>query len=212
MLTSAGGHPAFVRSTSRQCCSWLIRFSAGNQAAACESPNSTTEVEEVVSPYTHGLLLIPGCWRWQPFSTIVGSAFVAVASGGWRFDGTALVFAPAARSACSCVAVSCFAAFAGVSVRTRAAADFGAARLIIELDSTTTATAIAASIPPPARPRSGRRTTTWIRRIGRSNSTNDITAITSESSATASASDSDKACPRTAGASTSAGQCHRYQE
>ena len=44
------GQPAFVRSTSRQCCCLLIRFKAGNQVAAWESPSSTMKMDDRVSP------------------------------------------------------------------------------------------------------------------------------------------------------------------
>src|SRR6478672_9583553 len=106
MLTSAVGQPSLVRSTSRQCCSWLIRSRAGNQYAACESPNSTTVVVDVVSPYTHGLLMRPVRDRWQPFLTMIGSAAPAAARGGSRPPGACVILAPAARSVASWVVVS----------------------------------------------------------------------------------------------------------
>src|SRR5215470_12495271 len=74
IATPGGGHAALVKITSRQCCCLLIKSSAGNQAAAWESPNSTTEVCDVVAPYMHGLLLIPAAESEHPFLEMSGLA------------------------------------------------------------------------------------------------------------------------------------------
>src|SRR6185312_670647 len=122
------------------------------------------------------------------------------------FDGTLIVWAPATRSARNDgdARSSRAASLAGAAVEVS-----GAAR---DPDRTTTAIALPTSAPPALRPSAGKRTTIWMRRIGRSSSTNDITAIPREPTATASASATDRACPSTAETSTRAGQCHRYQE
>src|SRR5438067_13372702 len=141
----------------------------------------------------------------QPSAMILGSDPAAVLSGGRRFDGTWIVRAPAIR----------YARNDGNSrgaVSLDGAPAFEMSGPTSDPDRTTIAIAPAASTPPALRPSAGRRTTIWIRLIGRSSSTNDITAINRETAATASASIADRECPSTAGASTSAGQCHRYQE
>src|SRR5579875_1676069 len=164
MLTSAGGQPALVMSTSRQCCWRLIRLRAGNQAAACESPNSTTEVLELGSPYTHGRLRTPGCWRWQPLTTIAGRAREAGDSGGLRMEGTYRDLAPFCRSAVSCSGVIWWLAVR----RGEAALALDTSGPTSDPDSSTAATATAARVPPQASPSTGRRTTTFMRRMGRS--------------------------------------------
>src|SRR4051812_16830857 len=61
-----------VTTTSRQPRCRAITSTAGNQAAACESPNSTTVVDEARSPYAQGLRIVASVSsveQWSRYNT-----------------------------------------------------------------------------------------------------------------------------------------------
>src|SRR5579884_26071 len=101
-----------------------------------------------------------------------GSDEATLSSDGRRFDGTLIVRAPAIRSALS----DDDANFSPALSRAGAAVD--ASGPTNDPDRVTIAIATAASTPPALRPSAGRRARISMPRIGRSNSTNDIAAIT----------------------------------
>src|SRR6476469_2386138 len=66
MAMSAGAQADFVNDSSRQPYVVAARTRAGNHCAACESPKSTTVVDEPVSPYAHGPEATAAYGRWHP--------------------------------------------------------------------------------------------------------------------------------------------------
>ena len=110
MGKSSNGQAPLASISSRQCRCAAICWNAGVHIAACESPTRATVVVEAVSPIAHS-----GCPPWkgvrrQPLNNRAVFSAPASASGGSRFDGTALRSAEAATAACTWANACCTAA------------------------------------------------------------------------------------------------------
>src|SRR4051794_23561845 len=193
---------------------------AGNHCAACESPTSATVLVPAGSPYTQSRTAAAVHPRTQPCWNGSWLSSGAASRDGVRFDGTAATPAEAATSACACAVRSRTGSGAlGVAV---AEACPGTERVVLLAAApvptgdgttapTTTATATPAAVRPPprARLRRGERRSGAAKRTGSSTSSTVATASTSDTATAPSRPGSP--APTTAGASSSTGQCHRYQ-
>ena len=162
MGRSSNGQPALASVSSRQCRCAATCWNAGPHIAAFESPTRATVVVEAVSPVAHSGCPTSKRLRKQPLRRTGLSSAAASASGGSRFDGTALSSADAATAACTCANACCTAASYGVDVgarggrrrgdRQRRSRRAAADRVRAPCSSATpTPTATAVAAPPSAR-------------------------------------------------------------
>ena len=168
MGRSSNGQPALVSVSSRQCRCAATCWNAGLHIAACESPTRATVVVDAVSPVAHSGCPTSENVRMQPLRQHRLCSAAASASGGSRFDGTALRSADAATAACTCANACCTAASYGVDVSARGgrrrgdgqwcepAAPWPTGMGTNTSSATPTQTATAVTAPPSARLRGGR--------------------------------------------------------